>query len=164
MMNAGNSFRKLFSVVLVVVLLVCSSIPALAVSKGDILRVRADYARVRSGARAGADVMAKLRKGTKVVYRGETNGWVLIELGNGKKGFMYKSMLTNYSAPKAGKVYRSALSKGKLPVYNADGQRIGSLNNSTEVVLLRRSGFRGLVRVVRNGKVGIVNVKYLKAS
>ena len=165
MKQAGNSFRKLFSALLVAILLVCNSIPAFAASKGDILRVRADFARLRSQPQAGSDVVAKVRRGTKVVYRGEKGGWIILQLADGTKGYMYKSMLTTYSAPKKGKVYTSRVSK--LPVYakaSSGAKRLGTLKSSSEVVLLGRKGSWGLIRVVRNGRVGYVNLRYLRAN
>ncbi len=165
-MKQANSFRKLFSAVLVVVMLL-ASIPAMAASKGDLMKVSGDYARLRAQPKAGATVLTKLRKGTKCVYLSEKNGWIKLELASGKTGYVYKSMLKGYSAPKVGKVYKSRLTSGKLAVYskpNSKSKKLGKLSKSTSVVLLGRKGFWGKIRVVKNGAVGYVNVKYLRAS
>ncbi len=166
MKHATISFRRLFSALLVVVMLL-ASVPAMAASKGDIIKVSGDYARLRAQPKSGSVVLSKVRKGTKAIYLGQKSGWVKIELSNGKTGYMYKSMLSGYSAPKVGKLYKSRLSSGKLAVYakpNSKSKKLGTLKNSSTVVLLGRKGFWGKIRVVKTGGVGYVNVKYLRSS
>lgn len=166
MKQASSSFRRLISTMLVVIMLL-AGIPAMAASKGDIVKVSEDYARLRAQPKSGSVVLSKIRKGTKAIYLGEKSGWVKLELANGKTGYMYRSMLKGYSAPKIGKLYRSRLTSGKLAVYskpNSKSKKLGTLKKSSTVVLLSRKGFWGKVRVVKNGAVGYVNVKYLKVS
>ena len=150
---------------LAIMLMVGFDMSALAATKGDVLSVSQDYARLRAAPKSGSDVLARLRKGSKVIFLSEDGGWVKLELSNGKRGYMYKSMLASYSAPKVGKIYRSRLRSGKLAVYakaNAKSKKKGMLKSSTSVVLLERRGLWGLVRVIKNGQVGFVNIKHLK--
>ena len=169
MKHVSSSIRKLICAMLAIAMLVCSASSAFAVSKGDILRVKQDYVRIRKSPQSGSKVLGKLRKGTRVVYLGEKNGWMHLQLSSGKKGYIYKSMLKSASAstPKVGKIYRSNLKGKKLTVYskaNSSSKKLGAIKASTDMVLLGRKGLWGKVRILKNGKVGYVNVRHLKAK
>ena len=163
----GRRFKGIACALLAVVMMISMAPWAMAATKGDILRVKEDYARLRSAPKSGSDVVDRLRKGAKVAFVSERGGWVKLELDNGTRGYMYKSMLTSYSAPKEGKLYRSRLKSGRLTVYkkpSAKSAKKGTLKSSTRVVLVSRHGAWGLVRVVKNGQVGYVNLKHLKPT
>lgn len=168
-MKNSNKFRRLISALLVAIMLVASSATAFAaMKKGEVLSVKEDYARMRKSPQQGSDVLTKIRKGTKVSYLGEKNGWIKIGLANGKSGYMYKTMLQRYSNAKVGKVYVSKLKNGKRLTVRTKASTKSkakvAVKNTTRMVLLEKKGTWGKVRVVKTGKVGYVNLKYLKAA
>ncbi len=160
-----NVFRTILSMMLIALTLILSAAPALAASKGDILVVNTDFARLRAKPVSGSDVLTKLRKGQRVTFLKDYRGWLKIELGNGKTGYMYKDFLNAHVSAKVGNLYKSRSSS--LPVRSKPskkGKVKFSVSKSPTMVLLERHGSWGLIRVVSNGKVGYVNLKYLRSA
>ncbi len=68
--------------------------------------------------------------------------------------------------PQVGKIYRASASKG-IKVYKKATTKAsvkGTLTRKYSVVLLAKSGNWGLIRVIKNGKVGYVPLKNLTAA
>lgn len=165
MVQKQNVLRRIVCALLIVISMMGATMPALAAKNGDVLQVNGNLARVRSRPQSGSTVLAKIKKGTKVKYIKSENGWYLIQFPNGNRGYMYKSFLSPVINVKVGKLYRSRL-KGKLPVHITPSKKskaMFKIKNTTNVVLLKRKGNWGLVRIVKTGDVGYVNLKYLKA-
>jgi len=164
-----KALSRVISAFLVTMLLAVSvmpALPAIAASKGDVYTVKADYTRLRAKPVSGSAVLTKLRKGVKVAFIKDYGGWWRVELSNGKTGFIYRTNLRPYLNAKVGKVYKSSLKSKLLPVRsapNSTARVLGKVRNTTRLVLLSKSGGWGLIRVVANGKVGYVDLRYLKA-
>lgn len=159
-----NGFRRIVCVMLIALLMATVAMPAFAATRGDIFVVNQDHARLRAKPESGSDILDKLPKGRKVMFLKDYKGWWKLELSNGKTGYMYKTFLNPYVSAKVGKLYRSRLS-GKLPVRtkpNSKSKVKFNVKNNSTLVLLERHGSWGLVRAVSSGKVGYVNIKYLK--
>ncbi len=166
MKEKSNVFKRIVCAFMVALLLSTTAIPALAATKGATYVVNAQYPRLRAKPQSGSKVLTKLKKGTKVTFLKDYNGWWKIQLANGKTGYMYKDFLTFYSNAKVGKLYRTnTSSKTKVYAKNSTSSRVKfTVSNKTTLVLLEKKGTWGLVRVVKNGAVGYIRLARLKAA
>ena len=152
--------RKCKSVLAFVCLVLIASLAlaplGAAAEKGKIYRSTDGGVRIREKAQSGSTIIGKLKKGEKVVHLSTKNGWWRIKTAKGLIGYVFPSNLKYYRTYEVGKLYKASSSKG-VKVYkkaSASSGVKGKLTRSYTVVLLAKSGSWGLIRVVKNGKVG----------
>lgn len=106
-----------------------------------ILKVNGDWVRMRDGAEEGDEVIARLRKGTKVLYWGEREDEMYKVLtSTGKRGYIYKGYLSTYGAMKKSQVY---ITTGTTKLYKRSGSSLkgnGTLAKGKYVVVYKTSG------------------------
>ena len=106
-----------------------------------ILKVNGDWVRMRDGAEEGDEVIARLRKGTKVLYWGEREDEMYKVLtSTGKQGYIYKGYLSTYGAMKKSQVY---VTSGTTKLYKRSGSSLkgnGTLGSGKYVVVYKTSG------------------------
>ncbi len=134
--------------------------------KGKIYRSTESGVRIREKPQSGSQVVGKLKKGEKVIHLSTKNNWWRIKTSNGLVGYVFPSNLKYYRTYDVGKIYRASSSKG-IKVYKKATSKSsvkGTLTRKYTVVLLAKSGNWGLIRVIKNGKVGYVPLKNLMAA
>ena len=106
-----------------------------------ILKVNGDWVRMRDGAEEGDEVIARLRKGTKVLYWGEREDEMnKVLTSTGKQGYIYKGYLSTYGAMKKSQVY---ITTGTTKLYKRSGSSLkgnGTLAKGKYVVVYKTSG------------------------
>ena len=127
---------------LLIVAMFMMPMSALASSKvALIMRVKGDWVRMRDGADEDDEVIARLRKGTKVLYWGDREDEMCKVLtSNGKQGYVYKDYLSVYGAMKKSQVY---ITNATTRLYKRSGsslKRNGSLAKGKYVVVYKTSG------------------------
>jgi uncharacterized protein YgiM (DUF1202 family) len=137
-----------------------------AAEKGKIYKATENGVRIREKAQSGSAVVGKLKKGEKVIHLSNKNNWWRIKTSKGLIGYVFPSNLKYYRTYDVGKIYRASSSKG-VKVYKkastSSGVK-GKLTRKYSVVLLAKSGNWGLIRVVKNGKVGYLPLSSLIAA
>ena len=131
--------------------------------KGKIYKSTENGVRIREKPQSGSAIIGKLKKGEKVIHLSTKNNWWRIKTSNGLSGYVFPSNLKYYRTYDVGKIYRASSSKG-IKVYKKAASKSGvkgTLTRRYTVVLLAKSGNWGLIRVVKNGKVGYVPLKNL---
>jgi uncharacterized protein YgiM (DUF1202 family) len=137
-----------------------------AAEKGRIYKSTDNGVRIREKAQSGSAVIGKLRKGEKVIHLSTKNNWWRIKTASGLTGYVFPSNLKYYRTYDVGKTYRASSTKG-IKVYkkaSSNASVKGTLTRQFTVVLLAKSGNWGLIRVIKNGKVGYVPLKNLIAA
>lgn len=113
---------------LMLVVMLATSMPASAASVARILKVNADYVRMHNVTAEGSVVTRRLRKGTKVLYWGESkDSMCKVLTSDGNTGYVYKGYLTNYGAMSLKKVY---VTTAATQTYKRSGN---SLKKSTKL-------------------------------
>jgi uncharacterized protein YgiM (DUF1202 family) len=137
-----------------------------AAEKGKIYRATENGVRIREKPQSGSAVVGKLKKGEKVIHLSTKNNWWKIKTAKGLTGYVFPTNLKYYRTYEVGKIYRASSTKG-VKVYKkastASGVK-GTLTRKYNVVLLAKSGSWGLIRVVKNGKVGYLPLTSLIAA
>lgn len=135
-------------------------------AKGKIYRATEGGVRIREKAVSGSMVIGKLKKGEKVIHLSTKNNWWRIKTAKGLIGYVFPTNLKYYKTYDVGKLYKASSAKG-VKVYKkastASGVK-GTLNQKYKVVLLAKSGKWGLIRVIKNGKVGYLPLSSLIAT
>jgi uncharacterized protein YgiM (DUF1202 family) len=135
-------------------------------AKGKIYRATAGGVRIRLKPQSGSEVIGKLKKGEKVLHVSTKNNWWRIKTASGQTGYVFPSNLKYYKTYDVGQIYRANASKG-MKVYskaNTKAKVRGTLSNKYTVVLLAKKNNWGLIRVIKNGRVGYVPLQSLKAA
>lgn len=137
-----------------------------AAEKGKIYKATESGVRIREKAQSGSAVIGKLKKGEKVIHLSTKNSWWRIRTSKGLVGYVFPSNLKYYRTYDVGKIYRASSSTG-VKVYkkasSSSGVK-GTLTRKYNVVLLAKSGSWGLIRVIKNGKVGYLPLTSLIAA
>ena len=165
-MKAMNWVKRIVCVMLVCMMLVATALPAMAVGhsstlakKGDKYYVIARALNVRTSAEMDNNVKTSIKRGKKVEFRYEKNGWWYVRYGSGKYGFVDKQYLTRANVRKKG-TYRTT---GYLNVrsFPRDDAKIrGTLKKGAKIKILQLNG--DWCRINYKGKEGWVAAKYLK--
>jgi len=135
-----------------------------AVKTVNILKVTADYVRVRSEAGNSGDVLETLRKGTKVFYLGRSGGMAYVCTERGVKGFVYAGYLSLYGAVRLANVYY--VKSSSLSVYasaSTSSKKLGSLPKNGYILLMDTNGSWGYIKSL-SGKGGYVLLSGLKKA
>ena len=134
--------------------------------KGKIYKATEGGVRIRAKAQSGSTVIGKLKKGERVVHLSTKIRWWRVKTTNGLIGYVFPTNLKYYRSYDVGKIYRASSSKG-VKVYkkasSSSGVK-GTLTRKYTVVLLAKSGSWGLIRVIKNGKVGYLPLTSLMAA
>lgn len=125
-------------------------------AKGKIYKATDNGVRIRQKAQSGSTIIGKLKKGEKVIHLSTKNNWWRVKTTKGLIGYVFPTNLKYYKTYDVGKIYKANSTKG-VKVYKkantASGVK-GTLKPKYKVVLLAKSGKWGLIRVIKNGKVG----------
>jgi uncharacterized protein YgiM (DUF1202 family) len=159
--------RNLIGLVCIVLALSLALAPlSVTAEKGKIYRATEGGVRIREKPQSGSTVIGKLHKGEKVIHLSTKNNWWKIKTSSGLTGYVFPSNLKYYRTYSVGNLYKASSSKG-VKVYKKASSKAavkGTLTRKYTVVLLAKSGDWGLIRVVKNGKVGYVPLKNLIAA
>lgn len=166
-MKALNWIKRIACVMLVCMMLVATMLPALAegrsstlAKKGDTYYVVASGLHVRSSAEMTDDnIITSIKKGTKITFRYEQNGWWYIRYGKGKYGFVDKQFLTRYNVKKKG-TYRTRAYLNVRDYPRTDAEILGTLKKGAKVKILQLNG--DWCRINYKGSEGWIASKYLK--
>lgn len=166
MKNSCFHMRKCLCALLAFSLIVCLASPAMALKRGDLLTVNADFTRLREKPASGSDVLDKLAKGRQVKFIKDYRGWYKVELKDGTIGYMYKSnLVANSPTAKIGKLYCSRSKNKRITIYSKADKNSkikGSVKPTTTLLLVEKKGNWGLVRLLNNGNFGYVKTNQLK--
>ena len=106
-----------------------------------IMKVEGDWVRLREGPNADDEMVARLRKGTKLLYWGEHDDEMYkVVTRDGKVGYIYKGYLSTYGAMKKSQVY---VATDTVKLYKrADGtlKSNGSVEKGKFVVVYKTYG------------------------
>ena len=134
---------------------------ASAASVARIMKINTDWVRLRDA--SGAQV-ARLRKGTKVLYWGSKNDEMYkVMTSNGKTGYIYKDYLTTYGAMRLSSVY---VTTATTQMYNRSGSSLkkdGKLASGKYVMVYKTSGNWAYIKTM-SGKGAFVQRDTLKKA
>lgn len=129
---------KSFVSLLLIVAMFAIPMSASAASVARIMKVNGDWVRMRD--KDGTQI-ARLRKGTKVLYWGVKDGAMYkVMTSSGKTGYVYGSYLTTYGAMKKNQVYVTTAS---TKMYKTSGNKLvgnGTLAKGKYVLVYKTSG------------------------
>lgn len=136
-----NLLKSVLCSLLVVVLLAAPVSGLASSSLALIMKVNGDWVRMRESADEGSEVLARLRKGTKVLYWGEREDEMYkVRTSGGSVGYIYKGYLSTYGAMKKSQVY---VTTGTTKLYKRSGSSLksnGTLAKGKYVVVYKTSG------------------------
>lgn len=165
-MNAMKWIKRMVCALLACMMLVSTALPALAegrsttlAKKGDTYYVVASGLNVRTSAEYTDNIKTSIKRGTKVTFRYEENGWWYVRYGSGKYGWVDKQFLTRYNVRKKG-TYRT---RGYLNVRDyprTDAEILGVLKKGAKIKVLQLNG--DWCRINYKGHEGWIASKYLK--
>ena len=159
-----EALRRLACVLLAAMLAFAVPMTTASAAKGKTYVCTVKNVRVRPKPRPHSEpVVTKLAKGQKVVHIGTHKGWWRIRTADNKVGWVYKTYLRRANIIQVGKTYRAKTAGVKIysrPRTSASVR--GRMGRKTKVVLLARKGKWGMVRELKSGKVGYVQLKYLQ--
>jgi len=157
--------RRILKVLICLVMIVTCMAPVAATAASKpayILKVSADYARMRKGPYGSYDIIGTLRKGTKVLYGGQNAGeFCKVYTTNGRSGYVYRKYLTTYGAVKKNNIF---MTKVKAPFYKRSGsslKRSGSVAKNQFVLVYKRNGDWVYVKSL-SGRGGYMKLSHLK--
>lgn len=119
-----NSMRKLLKAVICIILIVSTVLLPVAASAKvmRILKVTADNVRMREGYGEDADVLCKLKKGTKLLYRDKNvGGRCKVTTTGNVTGYVYKGYLSSYGTIDGKRLYKTTT---KAPIYKRSGDKL----------------------------------------
>ena len=159
--------RRILKVLVCLVMIVTCMAPVAATAASKpayILKVSADYARMRKGPYGSYDIITTLRRGTKVLYGGQNAGeYCKVYTTNGTSGYVYKKYLSTYGAVKKSNIYRT---KSSAPFYKRSGsslKRSGSVAKNQFVLVYKKNGDWAYVKSL-TGRSGYMKLSYLKKA
>ena len=126
---------------------------------GAMYYVVASKLNVRTGPGMSYSILGRAKRGTKCMFLSMTNGWWLVQFGNGQKGYVDKQFLTPVHAPVEG-YYTTTTAVNARTYPRTSAKKIGTLKKGTTVYLAKRNGDWALVYY--KGYSGWVAVKYLR--
>ena len=163
-MKTGKMLKRVLCLVLIVVTLAISVIPAFAAGGKGSYVVTASRLNVHSSASLGG-VKAKLKKGAVVTYKSSKNGWWYVSYGGGS-GYVDKRYLRPVGSSIGTKTPASRyVTTANLRVRSRasiKGVVLGKLKKGKKVQVLGQSG--SWARISYKGKTGWVSTKYLKKA
>lgn len=166
-MKAMNWTKRILCALLACAMLIAIAIPGFAeghsstlAHKGDTYYVVASGLNVRTSAEyIDTNIRTSIKRGTKVTFRRELNGWWYVRYGSGKYGWVDKQFLTRANVRRKG-TYRTT---GYLNVRNyprTDAKRLGTLKRGAKVKILQLNG--DWCRINYKGSEGWIAAKFLK--
>ena len=160
-----RKFLKPLVCILLAVSMLLAPLSAMAASsKAYIMRVNVSGARLHSDTGADRTAIAKLAKGTKVLYWGSKNDAMCkVVTQSGKVGYIYKNYLSTYGVVKKSAVYTT---RATTKLYKRSGSSLksnGTLSAGKYVVVYRTYGNWAYVKTM-SGKGAYVNKSYLKKA
>lgn len=168
-MKAMNWTKRIICTLLVCAMLIATAIPGLAeghsstlAHTGDTYYVVANSLNVRSSAEyisSNANVKASIKKGVKVTFRRELNGWWYVRYGSGKYGWVDKQFLTRANVRRKG-TYKTTGYLNVRSYPRTDASRRGTLKKGAKVKILQLNG--DWCRINYKGSEGWIAAKYLK--
>ena len=165
-MKTTKWIKRIVCALLACTVLLASMIPALAeghsttlAKKGDAYYVVAAGLNVRSSAEYTDNIKTSIKKGTKVVFQREENGWWYIRYGNGKSGWVDKQFLNRFNARKKG-TYRTTAYLNVRDYPRTDADIRGTLKRGAKIKVLQLNG--DWCRINFKGREGWIATKYLK--
>lgn len=158
-----NVFKSVICSLLIVVML-AGAMPGYAASVARIMKINGDYVRLRESADEGSDVIARLRKGTKVLYWGVKNDAMCkVMTTSGKVGYVYGSYLTTYGAMQLNSVY---VTTARTQMYKRSGSSLvknGVLGEGKYVMVYKAASGWAYVKTM-SGKGAYVRTETLKKA
>ncbi len=142
-----SRIARLFAALVLMVMLFVSSMPAFAIGqstsmakKGDQYIVTATNLNCRRGPGLNYGVKAMFKKGTKLTYYGNTDGWWKVSSSNGVTGYVDRQFLTPVTTEKNGNYFvtASSLNIRKAPKVSS-GIR-GTVKKGTIVTISKLNG------------------------
>ncbi len=161
----SKRFKAFLSLVLAMALMAALPLTASAAKKTvNILKVTADYARLREDAGSNAEVITTLRKNAKVFYLGRSGGMAYVMTERGLKGYIYAGYLGTYGAVAAASVYY--VKSSSLSVYKSartSARKLGSIPKNGYILLKTTNGKWGYIKTL-SGRGGYVLLSGLKRA
>jgi len=156
-----RNVMKSFICFLMIVAMLMAPMTASAASVARIMKINADWVRLRD---ANGGQIARLRKGTKVLYWGSReDDMYKVLTSSGKTGYIYKDYLTTYGAMKLSSVYVTTAS---TQMYNRSGSSLkkdGRLASGKYVMVYKTSGNWAYIKTM-TGKGAFVQKDTLKKA
>lgn len=169
MKRSARLFRP-FACLLMIVMLLAQSMPALAVSgsssmasSGSKYVVTASYLNFRTGPGRNYGLAGSLKRGATVTYMGAENGWWKVRTSAGKIGYVDRQFLTPSSTSKTGSYFVNASKLRIRQKPNTSSRVVGTVAKGTMVSISVLNGDWGYL----NGGAGVrgwVALKYLSTG
>lgn len=155
-----NWIKALVCAVLVATLAL-APLSAMAAGVSGILIVNADSARLRSASDKSV-VVAKLKKGTRVVYAGKHLGdMYLVRTSSGQVGYIWKQYLSAYGAAASKQVCRIKSTTAVYKNHKGKPKKIGSIGAGTTVIVYEVRGSWAYIKTL-GGKSCYIKKAYLQ--
>lgn len=150
---------------LLIVAMLAASAPAFAASSvARIMKVNTDYARIRESASEGSAVIARLRKGTKLLYWGvKDDAMYKVLTSSGKTGYVYGGYLSTYGAMNLKSVY---ITTARTQLYKRSGSSLkknGTLAKGKYVMVYKAANGWAYIKTM-TGKGAYVQTSNLKRA
>lgn len=165
-MKTMNWMKRIACAVLACAMLIATVIPGLAEGqsttlavKGDVYYVVASGLNVRTSAEYIDNIKTSIKRGTKVVFQQEENGWWYVSYGKGKYGWVDKQFLTRKNIRKKG-TYKTTAYLNVRDYPRTDAGILGVLKRGAKIKILQLNG--DWCRINYKGQEGWVASKYLK--
>lgn len=156
--------RRILKAVLCFVMIftmVLAPMTASAASVVRIMKINSDWVRMRS---ESGEQIARLRKGTKVLYWGTKNDEMYkVMTSNGKTGYVYKDYLTTYGAMRLSSVYITTAPTQMYKRSGASLKKNGTLATGKYVMVYKTSGNWAYIKTM-SGKSAYVQKDTLKRA
>lgn len=154
------TWKKIVCALLITATLM-APVSASAASIARIMKVSTDWARLRD---SEGEQVARLRKGTKVLYWGSKEGQMLkVMTSSGKSGYIYQEYLSTYGAMKKNAIYVTTKSTKMYKASGSSLKRSGTLGKGKYVVVFKTSGDWAYIKTM-SGKGAYVKKANLKKA
>ena len=156
-----RNVMKSFICILMILAMLMAPMTASAASVARIMKTNSDWVRMRS---SSGEQIARLRKGTKVLYWGsKIDEMYKVMTSNGKTGYIYKDYLSTYGAMNLKSVY---ITTATTQMYNRSGSSLkksGKLASGKYVMVYKTSGNWAYIKTM-SGKGAFVQKDTLKRA
>lgn len=159
-MKRANYGSRIACMILVIVLMAMTAAPALAASKSNrayVVATSSKHERLKLRSSPGGSAIAKLKRGTVVVYRYSQDGWWCVYYRYGS-GFLDKTYLWPVSASKTAK-YTPVDNVNVRSQPKTNAYILGKLKAGKKVTIVAQSG--NWAKINYKGYLGWVPSIYL---
>lgn len=157
-----NVFKSALCLILILVMATAPMCALASTKTAKILKVNVEKARLRDG--PSGEILAKLEKGTKVLYLNSRQGaYCKVCTSSGQVGYIYKDYLSSYGVVRQNQVYKT---KGSTTFYKRKGNslRKSSTIKAGQYLLVYKTNKNWAYVKSMSGKSGYVKLSSIKKA